>query len=295
MKKLSSTSMRQLEKLVHELERGQQLDIKKLTAAAKSAHDLFAAMNNSLQFTNRYNNNAEEIAALKNFLTEITIMLAKLDVVAQRNKAKPRITMMSQLIAAVDKFLDTMVSKKTRVNFRTRVNYVKFLSSVLSNCEAIPDYWDETNVKEAVGLVFGTTLVLSSLALIMALLIAPKSTATVINKAHITILWGVGAFIQTLALERIVKKRKDKEKINNVIHDIEDQSKELNEFIAANIIVLNLHEEHKHVLKDIKQFDKIKNLRKPKELDVNPDAVDLSAEHVNLRSRFKVSENKKRD
>lgn len=149
-----------------------------LFSACEHTADLFALL--QILISER----APEVPGLNKYLAEVIKIaedIHKISAGEQKKFAKPNIYM-QRLIMAFEAFSSRVATERSRNRLRNAVSFIPVVEGVVAACGGIPYYFEHANTSEKVGMILCAALLITALALTIAVYTSPAI-------AGIPLLW----------------------------------------------------------------------------------------------------------
>lgn len=201
-----------------------------LTIAAENITDLFAL----LQMLIRKNQSV--IPGLNRYLADVTKIAEEVSRIASNeyNKFAHPNLYMQRLISAFEAFTSSVSSEQTRQRLRRVASFMPVINDVVAACGGIPYYFEHANTREKVAMILCATLLVTALALTIAVYASPAVAAVPLLWPAITacmllakVLYDQASFNAKKKYEEKPKIEKVAEKLNKVKEDMQTYQRKM--------------------------------------------------------------------
>lgn len=194
-----------------------------LEKATKSTADLFLLIKDYI------NESPQEVPGLNKYLSDVAEIAIDINAIASgevKKFAKPN-DYMKALISAFEAFSTRVATEQTRERLRRAASFVPVVDGVVAACGGIPFYFEHAAPPEKIAMILCATLLVTALALTIAVYASPAVAAVPLLWPAITacvllarVLYDQASFNAKKRYEEKPKIEEQAAKINTITEDI---------------------------------------------------------------------------
>lgn len=198
---------------------------KSLLDAAEGTKQLFALLQPLMS------EHPPEVPGLDKYLAEVIKISAELADIAEHEKAKiakPNLYM-QRLIVAFEAFSTRVASEHTRQRLRRAASFIPVIDGVVAACGGIPYYFEHANTQEKIAMILCATLLVTALALTIAVYASPAVAAVPLLWPAITACVLLARVLYDQASFNAKKKYEEKTGILTAVDNINELNANMQE------------------------------------------------------------------